>query len=49
VSDFAYIIAPTSVGWLIGRHGFRVAGVAMAALFVVAGGVAVAVLGRRPA
>jgi MFS family permease len=48
VSDLAYIIAPGSVGWLIGRHGFRVTGLAMAVLFVVAAGVSVAALGRRP-
>ena len=48
VSDFAYIIAPGSVGWLIGRHGFRATGLAMAALFAVATLVAIAVLGRRP-
>lgn len=48
VSDFAYIIAPGSVGWLIGRHGFRATGLAMAVLFAAATGVAIAVLGRRP-
>ncbi len=48
VSDLAYIIAPGSVGWLIGRHGFRATGLAMAVLFTVAAGVAIAVLGRRP-
>lgn len=48
VSDFAYIIAPGSVGWLIGRHGFRATGLAMAVLFTAAAGVAIAVLGRRP-
>jgi len=48
VSDLAYIVAPGAVGWLIGRHGFRTAGLAMAGLFLVAGGVAVAALGRPP-
>ncbi len=47
VSDFAYIIAPGSVGWLIGRHGFRATGLAMAVLFAAAILVAIAVLGRR--
>ena len=47
VSDLAYIIAPGSVGWLIGRHGFRVTGLAMAVLFLATAGVAIAVLGRR--
>jgi len=48
VSDLAYIIAPGSVGWLIGRHGFRATGLAMAGLFAAATLVAIAVLGRRP-
>ena len=48
VADLAYIVAPGSVGWLIGRHGFRVTGLAMAGLFLAAGGVAAAVLGRPP-
>jgi MFS family permease len=48
VSDFAYIIAPGSVGWLIGRHGFRVTGLLMAGLVAVAVMVAIPVLGRRP-
>ena len=48
VADLAYIVAPGSVGWLIGRHGFRATGLAMAGLFLAAGGVAAAVLGRPP-
>jgi MFS family permease len=51
VSDLAYVVAPGAVGWLIGRHGFRAAGLALAGLVVVAATVAVAALGRpaRPA
>jgi MFS family permease len=48
VSDLAYIIAPGAVGWLIGRHGFRAAGLALAGLLVVATAVAIAALGRPP-
>jgi len=48
VSDFAYIIAPGSVGWLIGRHGFRLTGLLMAGLVAAAILVAIPVLGRRP-
>jgi hypothetical protein len=42
------IIAPGAVGWLIGRHGFRAAGLALAGLLVVATAVAIAALGRPP-
>src|SRR5262245_8042588 len=48
VSDFAYIIAPGAVGWLIGRHGFRAAGLSLVSLLVVATGVAIGALGRPP-
>jgi MFS family permease len=48
VSDFAYIIAPGSVGWLIGRHGFRLTGLLMAGLVAAAILVVIPVLGRRP-
>ncbi|HWC02069.1 MAG TPA: MFS transporter [Methylomirabilota bacterium] len=48
VSDLAYIVAPGSAGWVIGRYGFRATGLALAALFAAAGLVAVLALGRRP-
>jgi MFS family permease len=47
-SDLAYIVAPGAVGWLIGRHGFRAAGYAMAALFLLAAAAAIAAVGRPP-
>jgi MFS family permease len=50
VSDFAYIIAPGSVGWLIGRYGFRVTGLLVAGLVGAVILVATTALGRpRPA
>jgi MFS family permease len=48
VADLAYLVSPGAVGWLVGRHGFRAAGLAMAGLFLAAAVTAVALLGRRP-
>ncbi len=49
VADLAYIVAPGTVGWLIGRGGFTVAAAALAALFALTAAAAVAGLGRLPA
>ena len=48
VADLAYLLSPGAVGWIVGRHGFRAAGVAMAVLFLAAAVASVAILGRRP-
>lgn len=48
VSDLGYILAPGTVGWLIGRGGFTVAATTVAALFATTAVVSLLVLGRPP-
>ncbi|MGH7322696.1 MAG: MFS transporter, partial [Candidatus Rokuibacteriota bacterium] len=48
VSDLGYILAPVTVGWLIGRDGFTVAATVLAALFAMTAVVSLLVLGRPP-
>ncbi len=49
VSDFAYILSPLVVGWLIDLGGFGAGGAALALVFGTAVLAVALVLGRRPA
>lgn len=49
VSDFAYILSPLAIGWLIDVGGFRAGGTALALIFGSAALAVAFVLRRRPA
>ena len=47
VTDLGMVLAPITVGWLIGRAGFGAGAAAIAVVLIVSGGVAGLVLGPR--